>query len=36
MPNDQTILQSGSFNLGFCAARAEPKVVDLMSWWADW
>jgi hypothetical protein len=35
LPNDQAILQSGSFNLGFCAARAEPKVVDLMSWWAD-
>lgn len=35
MPNDHAILKSGSFNLGFCAARAEPKVVDLMSWWAD-
>ncbi|HEX3364296.1 MAG TPA: hypothetical protein VHS75_04430, partial [Phenylobacterium sp.] len=35
MPNDHAILRSGSFNLGFCAARAEPKVVDLMSWWAD-
>jgi hypothetical protein len=35
MPNDHAILQSGSYNLGFCAARAEPKVVDLMSWWAD-
>ena len=35
MPNDQAILQSGAFNLGFCAARAEPKVVDLMNWWAD-
>jgi hypothetical protein len=35
MPNDHAILQSGSYNLGFCAARAEPKVVDLMAWWAD-
>ena len=35
MPNDHAILRSGSFNLGFCAARAEPKTVDLMSWWAD-
>jgi len=35
MPNDHAILRSGSFNLGFCAARAEPKVVELMSWWAD-
>ena len=35
MPNDHAILRSGSFNLGFCAARAEPKVIDLMSWWAD-
>jgi hypothetical protein len=35
MPNDHAILRSGSFNLGFCAARAVPKVVELMSWWAD-
>src|SRR5258705_11442965 len=35
MPNDQAILRSGSYNLGFCAARAERKVVDLMAWWAD-
>jgi hypothetical protein len=35
MPNDHAILRSGSFNLGFCAARAEPKVLELMSWWAD-
>ena len=35
MPNDHAILRSGAYNLGFCAARAEPKVVDLMSWWAD-
>jgi hypothetical protein len=35
MPNDHAILRSGSFNLGFCAARAERKTVELMSWWAD-
>jgi hypothetical protein len=35
MPNDHAILQSGSYNLGFCSARAEPKTVDLMAWWAD-
>ncbi len=35
MPNDQVILRSGSYNLGFCSARAEPKTVELMSWWAD-
>ncbi|MBS0334454.1 MAG: hypothetical protein JSS35_16925 [Proteobacteria bacterium] len=35
MPNDHAILRSGSFNLGFCAARAEPKTVDLMTWWSD-
>jgi hypothetical protein len=35
MPNDHAILQSGSYNLGFCSARAEPRVVDLMAWWGD-
>ena len=35
MPNDHAILRSGSYNLGFCAARAEPKVMELMTWWAD-
>ncbi len=34
-PNDQAILRSGVYNLGFCAGRAEPKVMALMSWWAD-
>ena len=34
-PNDQAILRSGVYNLGFCAGRAEPKVMELMSWWAD-
>lgn len=35
MPNDHAILRSGSYNLGFCAARAEPKVIELMAWWAE-
>ena len=34
MPNDHAILRSGSYNLGFCSARAEPKTIELMSWWA--
>ena len=34
-PNDQAILRSGVYNLGFCAGRAEPKVMQLMGWWAD-
>jgi len=34
-PNDQIILRSGSFNLGFCSARAEDRTRDLMAWWAD-
>jgi hypothetical protein len=34
-PNDQAILRSGVYNLGFVAGRAEPKVLALMSWWAD-
>jgi hypothetical protein len=35
MPNDQAILRSGSYNLGFCSARAEDKTRALMAWWAD-
>ena len=35
MPNDHAILRSGAYNLGFCSARAEPKVLELMAWWAD-
>ena len=35
VPNDHAILRSGSYNLGFCSARAEPRTVDLMAWWAD-
>jgi hypothetical protein len=35
MPNDHAILRSGAFNLGFCAARAETRTIDLMAWWAD-
>ena len=34
-PNDQAILRSGVYNLGFCSGRNEPKVLELMSWWAD-
>src|SRR5678816_315617 len=29
-PNDQAILRSGVYNLGFVAGRAEPKVLALM------
>ncbi len=35
MPHDHTILRSGSYNLGFCSARAEPRTVQLMDWWAE-
>ncbi|MFL5295204.1 MAG: hypothetical protein ACJ798_02365 [Phenylobacterium sp.] len=35
MPNDHAILRSGSFNLGFCSARAEDRTRELMAWWAD-
>lgn len=34
-PNDRDLLRAGVYNLGFCAARNEPKVHDLMAWWAD-
>ena len=34
-PNDHVILQSGSFNLGFAAMRAEPEIFDLLDWWAE-
>src|SRR4051794_38913740 len=30
MPNDHAILRSGSFNLGFCSARAEDRTRELM------
>ena len=35
MPNDQALLRAGSYNLGFVAARAEPRTRELMAWWAD-
>jgi hypothetical protein len=35
MPNDQAILRSGVYNLGFLAARPEPKVLALIDWWAE-
>lgn len=34
-PNDHVVLQSGSYNLGFMAARAEPQIFDLLHWWAE-
>ena len=34
-PNDHVVLQSGSYNLGFMAARAEPQIFDLLDWWAE-
>ena len=34
-PNDRDLLRAGVYNLGFCAARNEPKIHDLMAWWAD-
>lgn len=34
-PSDHVILQSGSYNLGFMAARAEPQIRDLLDWWAE-
>jgi hypothetical protein len=34
-PNDHVILTSGSYNLGFMAARAEPQIMDLLDWWAE-
>jgi len=35
MPNDQAILQSGVYNLGFMAARATDKTRALADWWAE-
>lgn len=34
-PNDHVILTSGSYNLGFMAARAEPQIMDLLDWWGE-
>jgi hypothetical protein len=34
-PSDHTILTSGSYNLGFMAARAEPAVMALVDWWDE-
>jgi hypothetical protein len=34
-PNDRDLLRAGIYNLGFCAARNEPKIHELMAWWAD-
>jgi hypothetical protein len=35
LPNDQAILKSGVWNLGFMAIRATPKVAALIDWWAE-
>jgi hypothetical protein len=35
MPNDQAILRSGVYNLGFLAARPTPKVLALIDWWRE-
>jgi len=34
-PDDHTILQSGSYNLGFMAARRHEEVFGLLDWWAE-
>jgi len=34
-PNDRTILQSGSYNLGFMAARKDPEIFALLDWWKE-
>lgn len=34
-PNDHVILTSGSYNLGFMAARADAEIFDLLDWWAE-
>ncbi|MES2895131.1 MAG: hypothetical protein V4759_03805 [Pseudomonadota bacterium] len=34
-PNDHVILTSGAYNLGFMAARAEPQIDALLTWWAE-
>lgn len=33
-PNDRDLLRAGIYNLGFCSARNEPKILGLMDWWA--
>ena len=35
MPNDQAILKSGVWNLGFAAMRATPATRALVDWWAE-
>jgi hypothetical protein len=35
LPNDQAILRSGVYNLGFLATRPTPKVLALIDWWAE-
>lgn len=34
-PSDVGILQSGTYNLGFCAMRRTPAVKALLDWWME-
>lgn len=35
MPNDQAILKSGVYNLGFAAVRPTAKTLALIDWWRE-
>jgi hypothetical protein len=35
LPNDQDLLKSGTYNLGFAAMRRDDKPIALLDWWAD-
>jgi hypothetical protein len=35
MPNDQHLLQTGIYNLGFAAMRREDRPLALLDWWAE-
>ena len=35
MPNDQHLLQTGIYNLGFAAMRREERPLALLDWWAE-
>ncbi len=34
-PSDLTIMKSGIYNLGFCAARRDAAALALLAWWQD-
>jgi glycosyltransferase involved in cell wall biosynthesis len=34
-PSDLSIMKSGVYNLGFCAARRDEQTAPFMAWWAD-